>query len=65
MKTALATLAALTASSAAFAREDDKTKEDLKALAGTWEYVSQTDDGKETEKEALKGITLTVTAEGK
>ena len=64
MKTALVTLAALIAC-AAFAREDDKAKEDLKALAGTWEYVSQTDDGKETEKEALKGITLTVTAEGK
>ena len=65
MKTALATLAALTACAAALAREDDKAKEDLKALAGTWEYVSQTDDGKETEKEALKGITLTVTAEGR
>jgi uncharacterized protein (TIGR03067 family) len=63
MKTALVTLAALTA--CAFAREDDKTKEDLKALSGTWEYVSQTDDGKETDKETLKGITLTVTAEGK
>ena len=64
MKTALVMLAAL-AACAAFAREDDKAKEDLKALAGTWEYVSQTDDGKETDKEALKGITLTVTAEGK
>ena len=64
MKTALVTLAALTAC-AAFAREDDKAKEDLKALVGTWEYVSQTDDGKETDKEALKGITLTVTADGK
>ena len=45
--------------------EDDQAKKDLKALAGTWEYMSQTDDGKETDKEKLKGITLTVTAEGK
>jgi uncharacterized protein (TIGR03067 family) len=66
MKTVLMTLAALTGCAVAFAREDDDlAKKDLKALAGQWEYVSQTDDGKETGKEALKGITLTVTAEGK
>lgn len=65
MKTALVTLATLIACAAAFAREDDRAKEDLKALAGTWEYVTQTDDGKETEKEELKGITLTVTVDGK
>src|SRR3954465_8476603 len=65
MKKALMVLAALATCAVVFAREGDQAKDDLKALAGTWEYVSQTDDGKETDKEALKGIRLTVTAEGK
>jgi hypothetical protein len=47
MKTALLALVALAACAVAFAREGDQAKDDLKALAGTWEYVSQTDDGKD------------------
>jgi uncharacterized protein (TIGR03067 family) len=65
MKTALMALAALAACAAASAADDDQAKKDLKALAGTWEYASQAEDGKETEKEKLKGIKVTVTAEGK
>src|SRR5262245_2591650 len=64
MKTALLALVALAATAAAFA-EEDQVKKDHKALAGTWEYVSQVSDGKEVEKEKLEGIKLTVTAEGK
>lgn len=65
MKKALIALAALATCAVVFAREGDQARDDLKALAGTWEYVSQADDGKETDKEALKGIRLIVTAEGK
>jgi uncharacterized protein (TIGR03067 family) len=66
MKTALLALVALTATAVAFAADDDaQAKKDLKALEGTWEYVSQVSDGKEVEKEKLEGIRLTVTAEGK
>jgi uncharacterized protein (TIGR03067 family) len=65
MKTALLTLAALTAAAVATAKDDDQTKKDLKPLVGTWEHVSQVQDGKETEKDQLKGVTVTVTAEGK
>jgi uncharacterized protein (TIGR03067 family) len=64
MKTALLALAALTAA-AATAKDDDQAKKDLKALAGTWEYASQVEDGKETEKDKLKGVRIAVTAEGK
>jgi uncharacterized protein (TIGR03067 family) len=65
MKTALLALFAAFATATAFAADDDQVKKDLKAFEGTWEYVSQTADGKETDKEALKGIRLTVTADGK
>ncbi len=64
MRTALMALAAL-GCVAASAKEDRPAGKDLKALAGVWEYVSQTDDGKETGKDMLKGIRLAVTAEGK
>ncbi len=63
MKTALLLLAALAAT--ALAKDDDQAKKDLKPLVGTWEYVSQVEDGKETDKDMLKGITVTITAEGK
>ena len=59
MKTALLVLAALTAATA-----EDQAKKDLKPLVGTWEYVSQVDDGKETGKDMLTGVRVTVTAEG-
>ena len=65
MKTAWLALAALAATAAAFANDDDQAKKDLKALAGTWEYVSQVEDGKETGKDRLKGVTVTVAADGK
>ena len=65
MKTALLALAALTAAAAATAKDDGQAKKDLQALAGTWEYASQVEDGKETEKDMLKGVTVTITAEGK
>ena len=64
MKTALLALVAVAAAAVASA-EDDQAKEDLKPLVGTWEYVSQVEDGKETDKEMLKGVTVTITAEGK
>ena len=41
--------------------EDDRAKEDLKALAGTWQYTSQEEDGKETDRESLKAVTVSVT----
>lgn len=64
MKTALLALVAL-AATAAFAADDDRVKKDLKALTGTWQYTSQVEDGKDTEKEKLEGIKVTITAEGK
>jgi uncharacterized protein (TIGR03067 family) len=64
MKTALLALVAVAATAVAFA-EDDQVKKDLKALVGTWQYASQEEDGKETDKESLKAVTVTVTADGK
>ena len=64
MKTALLALAALAATAVAFAADDDQVKKDLKALEGTWQYTSQVEDGKDTEKEKLKAVTVTITAEG-
>ena len=64
MKTALLALVAVAATAVAFA-EDDQAKKDLKALVGTWQYTSQEADGKETDKESLKAVTVTVTADGK
>jgi uncharacterized protein (TIGR03067 family) len=64
MKTALLALVAVAATAVAFA-EDDQAKKDLKALVGTWQYTSQEADGKETDKENLKAVTVTVTADGK
>ena len=63
MKTALLVLVALAA--VAFAKDDDQAKKGLKALAGTWQYTSQTENGKEAEKEKLKAVTVTITADGK
>src|SRR5262245_3928086 len=63
MKTTSLALVALAA--VALAADDEQAKKDLKALEGTWEYVSQVADGKEVPKEMLAGIRLTVTAEGK
>jgi uncharacterized protein (TIGR03067 family) len=65
MKTALLALVALAATALAFAADDDQAKRDLMALTGTWEYTSQVADGKDTEKEKLEGITVTISAEGK
>jgi uncharacterized protein (TIGR03067 family) len=65
MKTGLLALVAVAVTATAFAADDAQVKKDLKALAGTWQYTSQVDDGKETEKEKLKGVKVTVTAEGK
>lgn len=61
MKTALLALVAVAATAVAFA-EDDQANKDLKALVGTWQYTSQEADGKETDKENLKAVTVTVTA---
>src|SRR4051794_25426955 len=65
MKTALLALVALSACAVASAKDDDQAKKDLKALEGTWRYVSQTEDGKEADKEKVKAVTVTVTADGK
>jgi uncharacterized protein (TIGR03067 family) len=65
MKTALLALVAAATTAAAFAADDAQVKKDLKALEGTWQYTSQVENGKETEKENLKAVTVTVTAEGK
>ena len=65
MKTGLLALIAVAASATAFAKDDDQAKKDLKALEGTWQYASQEEDGKETDKEKLKAVTVTVTADGK
>ena len=51
MKTALLALVALAA--VAFAKDDDQVKKGMKALAGTWQYTSQTENGKEADKEKL------------
>jgi uncharacterized protein (TIGR03067 family) len=64
MKTALLALVAVTATAVAFA-EDDPAKKDLKALVGTWQYTSQEADGKATDQENLKAVTVTVTPDGK
>jgi hypothetical protein len=64
MKTALLALVAVAAPAVAFA-EDPQAKNDLKALVGTWQYTSQEADGKETDKENLKAVTVAVTADGK
>jgi uncharacterized protein (TIGR03067 family) len=65
MRTALMALALLAATAAAFAGDDGQAKKDLQALEGTWQYTSQEEDGKETDREKLKAVTVTVTAEGK
>jgi hypothetical protein len=62
MKTALLALGALAATAVAFAADDDQVKKDLTALAGTWEYTSQVEDGQDTEKEKLAGITVTISS---
>ena len=64
MRTALMALAALI-TAAAFAGDAGQAKKDLKALEGTWRYVSQVEDGKEADREKVKAVTVTVTADGK
>jgi uncharacterized protein (TIGR03067 family) len=64
MKTALLALVAVSATAVAFP-EDDQAKKDLKALVGTWQYTSDEQDGKETDKENLKELTITITPDGK
>lgn len=64
MKTALLALVAATAAAVAFA-DDDQAKKDLKALAGTWQYTSQEEDGKDTDKDLLKAVTVTIAPDGK
>ena len=66
MKSTSLALVALAATAVALAADDDaQAKKDLKALEGTWQYTSQVEDGKETDKEQLKAVTVTITAEGK
>ena len=65
MRTALLALVAVAFTAVAFAADDDQAKKDLKALEGTWQYTSQVEDGKETEEEKLKAVTVTITADGK
>ncbi len=64
MKTTLLALLAVAATAVAFA-DDHQAKKDLKALVGTWQYISQEDDGKETDKQNLKAVTVTVSPDGK
>jgi uncharacterized protein (TIGR03067 family) len=64
MTKALLALVAVAATAMAYA-EDDQAKKDLKALVGTWQYTSQEEDGMETDKESLKAVTVTITADGK
>ena len=65
MKTGLLALVTLAATAAAFAADDDQAKKDMKALAGTWQYTSQVDNGKEADREKVKAVTVTITADGK
>ena len=65
MKTATLALVALAATAVAFAADDDQVKKDMKALAGTWQYTSQVEDGKEADREKVKAVTVTITADGK
>ena len=64
MKTVLLALVGVAATAVAFV-DDAQVMKDMKELAGTWQYTSQVEDGKETEKETLKAVTVTITAEGK
>ena len=52
MKTTSLALVALAA--VGLAADDGEAMKDLKALEGTWEYVSQVADGKEVPKEMLE-----------
>jgi uncharacterized protein (TIGR03067 family) len=65
MKTALLALVAVATITVAFGADDAQVTKDLKALEGTWQYTAQVEDGKETEKENLTAVTVTVTADGK
>jgi uncharacterized protein (TIGR03067 family) len=64
MKTALLALVGVAATAVAFA-DDAQVKKDMKALTGTWQYTSQVEDGKDTDKEQLRAVTVTITADGK
>lgn len=58
---ALAVVVAAGALAVTFAEEDkDQAKKDLKLLEGTWDYTKHVANGKETAKENLEGLTLTV-----
>ena len=65
MRTALLSLVAVATITVAFGADAAQVTKDLKALEGTWQYTAQVEDGKETEKENLKAVTVTVTADGK
>jgi uncharacterized protein (TIGR03067 family) len=65
MRTALLAVAALAATAAALAKDEDQAKKDLKALEGAWQYTAQTEDGKEADKEKIKAVTVVITADGK
>ena len=65
MKTTVLALVAVASAAGACAADDDPAKKDLKALEGTWQYTSQVEDGKEADKEQVKAVTVTVTADGK
>jgi uncharacterized protein (TIGR03067 family) len=65
MKTSFRALVALAATAVAFAGDNDQVKKDMKALAGTWQYTSQVENGKEADKEKVKAVTVTITADGK
>lgn len=64
MKTALLALVAVALTATTFAA-DERVQKDLKLFEGTWQYTSQDADGKETDKEMLKAVTITVAADGK
>jgi uncharacterized protein (TIGR03067 family) len=60
MRQTVLALAILAAGAVAFAADDDQAKKDLKSLEGTWKIVSQTKNGKETEKDKLDGLIVTI-----
>lgn len=61
----LALAAVLLGVVAVAAADDDKAKQDLKLLAGTWKVTAGTVNGTDANKDEMEKFTLTVTAEGK
>lgn len=64
MKTGLLALVSVATTAVALA-DDEQVKKDLKAFEGTWQYTAQEADGKETDREMLKAVTITVAPDGK